>query len=164
MSKTARVRAGDASTACDNGAGSAANSTDATRVASGRKSRSKGQNGEREIAGILADLTGWAIKRKVRQHGGDSDLEGVPGWCVEVKRHRVATRGLIAQWWAQAVKQAEVADLAPVLFFRQDRDQWRAVWPCDASEAWWPCAYEWTVEGSVEAWAAVARDDAGVTR
>ena len=61
--------------------------------------RNKGAGGEREIAGIMRDLTGWDVRRRVRQHDGDSDLEGVPGWSVEVKRHRTASRGDIAGWW-----------------------------------------------------------------
>lgn len=123
-------------------------------------SRTKGKAGEREIAAIVRDLTGWNVQRRVRQHDGDSDLEGAPGWSVEVKRHRTATRGDVARWWAQAVAQAD--QLLPVLLYRLDRDTWRAVWPValflveQRAEAW--RAYEWTAETSVEAWAAVARE------
>ncbi|NZA00578.1 hypothetical protein H0I39_00080 [Ottowia beijingensis] len=53
----------------------------------GAMSRTKGKVGEREIAALLAELTGCDVRRRVRQHDGDSDLEGLPGWCVEVKRH-----------------------------------------------------------------------------
>lgn len=124
--------------------------------------RRKGKDGENEIAGILRDLTGWSIKRRVRQHDGDSDLEGVPGWSVEVKRHATAARGEIRDWWSQAVDQAIKANALPVLFYRRDRDEWRAVWPVDpslgASALRW-CNYRWSVEGSVDAWAAVAREN-----
>lgn len=122
--------------------------------------RAKGQKGEREVAGIISALTGYEVKRKVRQHDNDSDLEGVPGWSVEVKRHRTAGRAEIAGWWRQTCKQA--GGRLPVLFYRLDRDSWRAVWPVavglalQQAEQW--SGYEWTVEGSVEAWAAVARD------
>jgi hypothetical protein len=130
-------------------------------------SRSKGQSGEREIAALVRDLTGWDVRRRVRQHSSDSDLDGVPGWSIEVKRHRAASRGDIATWWAQAAAQAEQAGAAPVLFFRVDRDAWRAVWPLavqlvEQRAAMWS-AYAWTVEGSVEAWAAVAREAASLT-
>lgn len=122
-------------------------------------SRAKGAGGEREIAGIVRDLTGWDVRRRVRQHDGDSDLEGVPGWSVEVKRHRAATRGDIARWWAQTVAQA--GDLLPVLFYRLDRDAWRAVWPVAAAfdpktEIW--RSYAWTADTTIEAWAAAARE------
>ncbi|MDR2214626.1 MAG: hypothetical protein LBE59_02155 [Nevskiaceae bacterium] len=124
----------------------------------GSKSRSKGKSGEREIASIVRDLTGWDVRRRVRQHEGDSDLDGVPGWSVEVKRHASAGRADLCQWWRQAEAQARAAGLLPVLFYRRDRDEWRAVWPVSTmlspSAAW--SGYEWTVEGSIEAWAALA--------
>ena len=122
----------------------------------GLKSRRKGANGELEIAGIIRDLTGWDVRRKVRQHDGDSDLEGVPGWSVEVKRHATASRGEIRKWWEQAVMQAPDAIARPVLFYRRDKDEWRAVWTDMANGVAY--GYEWTVEGSVEAWAMVARE------
>lgn len=122
-------------------------------------SRTKGKAGERELAGLLRDLTGWDVQRLVRQHDGDSDLLGVPGWAVEVKRRKAAGRADIGRWWLQTVEQATGA--LPVLFFRLDRDCWRAVWPLatclteQTADCW--RGYEWTVEGSPEAWAAVAR-------
>ena len=122
--------------------------------------RTKGLAGEREVAGLIREATGWDVRRRVRQHGDDSDLLGVSGWSIEVKRRAAAPRGEIARWWRQAVDQAGT-DL-PVLFYRADRDSWRAVWPLAASlaprqtEPW--KAYEWTTEGSVQAWAAVARE------
>lgn len=126
----------------------------------GLMSRQKGKAGEREAASLIRDLTGWEVKRRVRQHDGDSDLLGVPGWSVEIKRYAKATRGDIQKWWAQAVAQASGA--IPVLIYRLDRDEWRAVWPVSvhltvqSAEMWHD--YQWTAEGSVHAWAAVARD------
>lgn len=133
--------------------------------------RTKGQQGEREIAALIRDLTGWEVKRRVRNHAGDSDLVGIPGWSVEVKRYKAAGRAEIASWWRQSCAQATTLHGAacdgnstvciPVLFYRLDRDFWRAVWPVAVGLAvqhdqqW--SGYEWTVEGSVEAWAAVAR-------
>ena len=122
--------------------------------------RTKGAQGEREISALIRDLTGWDVQRRVRNHAGDSDLVGIPGWSVEVKRHASACRGEIAAWWRQTCEQA--TDGLPVLFYRLDRDSWRAVWPVAVSlttppvERWG--GYEWTSEGSVAAWAAVARD------
>lgn len=136
--------------------------------------RIKGQQGEREVAALIRDLTGWDVRRRVRNHAGDSDLVGVPGWSVEVKRHKAAGRAEIAGWWRQTCAQSATlhADgndgkatvCIPVLFFRVDRDQWRAVWPVaiglKLQDACQWSGYEWTVEGSVDAWAAVARDAA----
>lgn len=124
--------------------------------------RNKGKAGERELAAAIREATGWDVRRRVRQHDGDSDLEGVPGWSVESKRHKEAQRGDIRAWWAQTVAQAERAKALPVLFYRRDRDEWRAVWPVSvgcvtqSAEMW--TGYQWTVEGSVMAWAAVARE------
>ncbi len=128
----------------------------------GAMQRTKGQTGEREAAALIRDLTGWDVRRRVRQHDGDSDLEGVPGWSVEIKRHASASRADIRAWWAQAVAQAQQSGCLPVLFWRKDRDQWRAVWPVavhlglQTTEMW--TGYEWTVEGTPDAWAAVARE------
>ncbi len=128
----------------------------------GALSRNKGKLGEREIAALLAELTGCDVRRRVRQHEGDSDLEGLPGWCVEVKRHARVTRALLAVWWTQAVTQSDRAGSIPLLVYRQDRDAWRAVWPVSVTltqptPALWR-GYEWTAEGSPEAWAAVFRE------
>lgn len=126
----------------------------------GLMSRNKGKHGERELASLVRDLTGWDVQRRVRQHDGDSDLVGVPGWSVECKRYASAPRAAIAGWWAQTVNQAK--DGLPVLFYRADRGDWRAVWPLavmlkiQSADMW--VGLEWTCETSVAAWAAVARE------
>jgi hypothetical protein len=122
--------------------------------------RTKGASGERDVARLISDITGWDVRRRVRNHAGDCDLTGVPGWAPECKRHKAATRGVIAGWWMQACAQA--GPLLPVLFYRLDRDSWRAVWPVvvtlkmQRAEMWG--GYEWTVDGTLDAWAAVARE------
>jgi Holliday junction resolvase len=127
--------------------------------------RTKGAIGERELAALIREHTGWDVRRRVRQHDGDSDLEGVPGWCVEVKRHKTALPGDIAQWWAQAYRQADDCGGIPVLFYRADRREWRAVWPLvvvltQQQRDMWQ-GVEWTADTTVQAWAAVARDVQG---
>ncbi|WP_291939646.1 hypothetical protein [Limnohabitans sp.] len=94
-------------------------------------SRNKGKTGEREAAAVLAQVTGYDVRRRVRQHEGDSDLEGVTGWSIEVKRHACAPAAKLADWWAQAVTQAERTDCLPLLMYRADRGGWRCVWPAD---------------------------------
>ena len=126
----------------------------------GRMQRRKGQVGEREAAALIAEHTGWEVRRRVRNAAGDSDLLGVPGWSIEIKRYASATVSQIAGWWDQCVDQA--GGQLPVLFYRLNRGQWRAVWPL-AVNLQVQCAnqwrdYEWTVEGSIPAWAAIARD------
>ncbi len=101
----------------------------------GRSQRTKGAGGERELAAALRALTGHDVRRLVRQHDGDHDLLGLPGWAIEVKRYGAATPALVASWWQQAVLQAARAQLAqpgravrPLLFYRLDRGAWRACW------------------------------------
>ena len=56
----------------------------------------------------------------------------------------------------------------PLLLYRADRDAWRAVWPLSVNltmqtAAMWR-GYEWTAEGSPEAWAAVFRETITTTK
>jgi hypothetical protein len=129
----------------------------------GAMSRDKGKAGEREVAREISLLTGWNVRRKVRQLDGESDLEGVPGWSVEVKRHAVALPGDIAAWWKQAHDQAVSSGPAevPVLFFRANGRKWRAVFPLSIVMGRAPQdqpGYEWSCEVGLEAWAAIARE------
>lgn len=94
----------------------------------GGLSRTKGKVGERELASLLSALTGYTVARRVRQHDGDDDLVGLPGWSIECKRYATATPALVAGWWAQAQRQAQATGTKPVLLYRADRGQWRAVW------------------------------------
>lgn len=120
------------------------------------KSRNKGKAGEREVAAIVRELTGFDVRRRVRQHDRDSDLLGVPGWAVEVKRHASVTRGDIAAWWRQTVAQA--GPDRPLLLYRSDRAEWRAVWLLPGMPA---DGVEWTADTGIEAWAAAAGFIAG---
>lgn len=140
----------------------------------GAMQRTKGQAGERELARLIEDHTGWTVRRRVRQHEGDSDLEGVPGWSVECKRAAISR---LNDWWMQAYEQSRkpgYKPAIPVLFYRLDRQPWRAMWPLAAcmmsteslsaadinDSKWWDIKY--TVTGTIEAWATVARDVAAV--
>lgn len=122
--------------------------------------RNKGKTGEREAAELVRLHTGWDVRRRVRQHEGDSDLVGVPGWSVEIKRCRTALPGEVTSWWAQAVAQGDGA--LPVLLYRADRAEWRAVWPLavllGSQRADYWRGIEWTATTTVQAWAAVARE------
>lgn len=110
----------------------------------GGMSRAKGQRGEREAAAVLSELTGREVRRRVRQHLHDADLEGLEGWgagwAVEVKRVASCPPAMLAQYWAQAVTQAERAGLVPLLMVRVNRAaDWTCYWPaalhhdCDVS-------------------------------
>lgn len=123
-------------------------------------SRDKGKRGERAVANLIFELTGWEAKRRVRNDNGDSDLVGIPGWSVEVKDHARATLGDVRDWWAQACRQAQGG--IPLLIYKRQRGEWRAVYPlcvhlCYQEADWW-IDYGYTVECTLEAWATVARE------
>ena len=50
-------------------------------------SKRKGDKAELELARLLADLLGMKVRRKLGAGRTDDegDLEGIPGWTVEVK-------------------------------------------------------------------------------
>ena len=115
---------------------------------SGLSSRNKGKRGERAVAELLRNYCNLEVRRRVRQHSNDSDLEGIPGWSVEVKLQAAPRLEL---WWEQARAQARPGT-QPLLVYRLPRRQWRFVWPVLPQLL----AYEHTVEGSIHAWAEAA--------
>lgn len=128
----------------------------------GNMSREKGKRGEREVAAIISDLLGVSASRRVRQHDGDSDILGVPGWSIEVKRCEKAIPSDLRRWWEQACRQSVEIGGHPALFYRQDRHRWRVIWPLSVvmglpKGALWTY-FEYAVESDPEAWAAVVRE------
>lgn len=88
----------------------------------GKQQRDKGARGERELAKELYDRLGIELKRNLEQsRNGGYDLEGMPKFAIEVKRHEKLE---IAKWWAQATEQARLANRVPVLAWRQSRKPW----------------------------------------
>ncbi len=122
-------------------------------------SRNKGKAGERELAAALKIVTGFDVRRRVRQHDGDSDLEGIPGWSIECKRYTSAGGALIADWWIQAVSQARLAGALPLLAYRLDRADWRAVWPAGIHLPHRPVPVEFddTLAANLATWWAMAQ-------
>ena len=97
----------------------------------GASQRTKGANGEREVAALLSNALGLPVARNWREQffGGAFDLTGVPGWAVEVKRAKKENR---LAWWQQTLQQAEKSGLKPALLFRVD-GQGRGL---EADEKW----------------------------
>ena len=58
--------------------------------------RAKGNAAEREIANLLADLTGWPVRRRLQEGRADDtgDLEGVPDTCLQVKNYADVLRAI----------------------------------------------------------------------
>ena len=100
-------------------------------------SRAKGRRAEQEVAGIIRDWLGLKVHRNWQEQAaeGGSDISGVPGWAIEVKRHKQAPPAELEAWWHQAKDQAEKTNASPVLLFRtdgygrgrEDVDKWRAM-------------------------------------
>ena len=91
----------------------------------GKKSRSKGQRGEREVASILNERLGLESKRNLAQYQeGGFDLIGIPNYAIEVKRCEKIS---VEKWWDQSKEQAEEVGLVPLLFYRKNNQEWKVV-------------------------------------
>lgn len=100
--------------------------------------KAKGSAGELEM---IALLTTWGrqagirlqLERNLEQvRKGGSDINGVPGLEIEVKR---VEDNAINQWWAQVCTAAAKQGTTPFLAHRRNRQPWRFrvqawVWPC----------------------------------
>lgn len=127
----------------------------------GAMSREKGKRGEREVAAIISELLGLSASRRVRQHEGDSDILGVPGWSIEVKRLTAPTSYDLNVAWAQACEQAAADKAIPALFYRANYRPWRVRWPLAVVlGADWSDDPLYAVESTPEAWAAAVREAA----
>ena len=100
---------------------------------SGRASRNKGARGELEVASVLASY-GFIAKRTPNSGGLSwrGDLQGVPGYCIEVKRHE---RWNVPAWLQQAYAATAGGDV-PVLVMRRSTDgtpagRWHVVLPLE---------------------------------
>lgn len=90
-----------------------------------RMSRNKGSRGERELLRLLGDELGESLTRNLAQtrEGGGDCLE-LKGFCVEVKRQERLCR---PSWWRQAVDQGGRVGAEPIVFYRRNREPWRAL-------------------------------------
>jgi len=90
----------------------------------GKMSRDKGKVGEREVAALLREF-GFEGRRGVQYRGGSgsADVEGLPGFHIEVKR--VEKFNLDAAY-AQAVTDAD-GKATPVVFHRKSDKPWAVV-------------------------------------
>jgi len=85
----------------------------------------KGKDGEREAARLLGVELGTELARNLNQHrDGGTDLTGIPGWAIEIKR---ATKPRIKGWWQQTIDRAANHGGKPALVYRLNRQPWRVV-------------------------------------
>ena len=91
-------------------------------------SKQKGARAEREVAKILRNH-GFADARRTAQYCGNTgdaaDVEGVPGFHLEVKIRDEKGHLAIDKWWAQAVRDSDFTGNIPVLVHRKDGQKWK---------------------------------------
>jgi len=118
-------------------------------------SRTKGRAGEQEVARILRDELNLDITRnwQMQASGGicRTDLLGVPGWAIEVKRAKKWSN----DWWAQSRNQASVINERPVLIYRLDYRPWRV--RCFARDI--GCVHHFPIEMDIADWCEVVREE-----
>lgn len=123
--------------------------------------RRKGAEGERETAELLqkwwSRLEPGCIFKRTPLSGGWASPEARAGfktsgdvittaerwpWCVEIKRREgwsfdslIAghARSPVYGWWEQARTAAREIGAAPLLLFRQSRQPWYALTPCEGN-------------------------------
>lgn len=89
----------------------------------------RGKRGEREIARIIEDLSGWRVRRRLQQGRVDDagDLEGLPGpTTAQVKNYRDIARGLREAMAALPTQQAIAGSRYGVCFLRRPGGKWVA--------------------------------------
>lgn len=104
----------------------------------GKGSRDKGARGERELAGLLKDLTGYDVQRGY-VHAGEPDITGLTGIHVECKR---AEKLQLRDWMSQAVRDSKkFKDGLPAVFHRKSHENWMVTMEL---EDWTALYREWS--------------------
>lgn len=104
----------------------------------GKMSRTKGATGEREVADMLSSIYPDTC-RELDQYQGKlgRDLRGCNPWCVQIKRQKVVTEWDKRKAYEEAVTaEDQHTYLFPVVFYREDRRQWRVYTSLDALMDW----------------------------
>mgnify|MGYP001030714957 FL=1 len=85
----------------------------------GRKSRRKGCEFERELAGLLTNELGFVVKRRLGQaREGGCDLTECGPFVIEAKRR--ARIGNVYDWHKQAADACNAPGQVPVVVMRAD--------------------------------------------
>jgi len=95
--------------------------------------RNKGNAAEREVAHLLADLTGWAVRRRLQEGRTDDtgDLEGVPDTCLQVKNYADVLRAIREGLPELRKQQARALSPFGALLVRRRAGRWIAVMELD---------------------------------
>lgn len=97
------------------------------------RQRNKGNAAEREAAHLLADLTGWPIRRRLQEGRADDtgDLEGVPDTCVQVKNYADPLRAIREGLPELRAQQERAGCPFGALLVRRRGGRWVAVMELD---------------------------------
>jgi Holliday junction resolvase len=87
----------------------------------GRGKRNKGAAGERELAALLTEHLGFAVKRNLGQARDGADDITVQKFRIEVKRQE----RLQVDKWSEQVEACSQPGEIPVLAYRRNGQPWR---------------------------------------
>lgn len=89
----------------------------------------KGDAAEREAARLLADLTGWPVRRKLGAGRADDtgDLDGIPDTTIQVKHYADITRAIREVLAELPVQQANARTTFAAGLIRRPGGRWFAV-------------------------------------
>ena len=129
--------------------------TDAS--ARGRSNRQRGASAERELARWIKDELGVEVSRNLKQYqrSQEGDLTPLGPFLIECKYH---ARLNVRDWWRQAVVQAKVAELIPVVAYKVARKGWRFVLPHTSAQGEWRHDYEYTIDAGPALFALIVRE------
>jgi hypothetical protein len=93
----------------------------------------KGDAAELEVARIIADLTGWNVRRKLGAGRADDtgDLHGIPDTTVQVKNYVDVARAIREGLNELEVQCANAGTTFAVLLVRRRGGKWAAVMPIE---------------------------------
>lgn len=96
-------------------------------------SKVKGDRAELEVARLLADLTGWPVRRRLGAGRADDtgDLDGIPDTTVQVKNYRDITRAVAAVLAELPAQQANAGTTFAAGLVRRPGGRWFAVMDLD---------------------------------
>ena len=100
--------------------------------------KAKGDRAELEVARMIADLTGWPVRRKLGAGRADDagDLDGIPDTCVQVKNYRDISRALREALDDLPTQQANAGTTFAVAFVRRPGGRWIAVMDVETWATW----------------------------
>lgn len=105
-------------------------------------SKRKGDAAELEVARLIAELTGWPVRRKLGAGRADDtgDLYGIPDTTAQVKSYSDPARAIREGLVELEIQQANSGDTFAVLLVRRRGGKWAAVmslaqWATYAREA-----------------------------